>query len=93
MVVSYSQDAPLKDALVKTFDGKHPCALCKEIDKGKQSEKKSESPSVKKLDLLVAGTRLVVSTPARFGQATAPEQSSALVFGRPPFPPPRRLFA
>jgi hypothetical protein len=43
MVVSYSQDAPLREALAKTFDGKHPCPLCKEIAKGKQSEKKSES--------------------------------------------------
>ena len=34
MVIHYSQDAPLKEALVKTFDGKHPCALCKEIAKG-----------------------------------------------------------
>ena len=93
MVVTYSQDAPLKDALVKTFDGKHPCALCKEIDKSKQSEKKSESPSVKKLDLLVAGTRLVVTASARFCQATAPLQFPALIFVRPPVPPPRGFFA
>jgi hypothetical protein len=36
MVINYSHDAPLPEALVKTFDGKHPCCLCKEIAKGKQ---------------------------------------------------------
>ena len=44
MVVNYSHNGTLKEALVKTFDGKHPCALCKEIAKGKQSDKKSEFP-------------------------------------------------
>jgi len=42
MIVSYSQEAPLGEAVVKTFDGEHPCNLCKQIAKGKQSEKKSE---------------------------------------------------
>jgi hypothetical protein len=30
MVIHYSHDAPLTEALMKTFDGHHPCALCKE---------------------------------------------------------------
>ena len=31
MVVNYSQGGTVGDALAKTFDGKHPCALCKAI--------------------------------------------------------------
>ena len=27
-----------------TFDGKHPCPMCKAVDAGKATEKKSESP-------------------------------------------------
>ena len=27
MVISYSEDAPLSEALAKTFDGRHPCFL------------------------------------------------------------------
>ena len=42
MIVSYSEKAPLKTALAETFDGKHPCPLCKAIAAGKKSEKKSE---------------------------------------------------
>ena len=43
MVVIYSQTAPLTVALAKTFDGKHPCKLCKLVDAGKQTEQKQES--------------------------------------------------
>ncbi|HEY2951339.1 MAG TPA: hypothetical protein VGK40_02085 [Verrucomicrobiae bacterium] len=37
MVISYSQDSPLKEAVVKTFDGRHPCKLCKAVQAGKTS--------------------------------------------------------
>lgn len=51
MVISYSQRAPLREAISKTFDGKHPCALCKAIQKGRAAEQKRDSqqltPSVK----------------------------------------------
>ena len=44
MVVNYSRDGSFVTAVEKTFDGEHPCALCKVIAKGKKSEKKSEYP-------------------------------------------------
>jgi len=28
MLVRYSREAPLREAVTKTFDGEHPCALC-----------------------------------------------------------------
>lgn len=40
MVVRYSQEAPLREALAKTFDGKHPCPLCHAIQRGRQQEEK-----------------------------------------------------
>ena len=67
MVVSYSQNSPLKEALVKTFDGKHPCALCKEIAKGQRSEKKSESPlQLRKFEFLSAKAQFVFAAPRTF---------------------------
>ena len=39
MVVHYSQNATVTEALSKTFDGQHPCKLCKFVKEGKQSEK------------------------------------------------------
>ncbi len=56
MVISYSQRGPLQEAISMTFDGKHPCALCKAIQKGRADEQKRDSqqlnPSVK-LDVAV----------------------------------------
>lgn len=79
--------------LVKTFDGEHPCQLCKAAAKGRQSEKKPLSP-VKELrefkcDMLLssalrlpapAGTRLPVIWEAFAG---APRSE------RPLSPPPK----
>jgi hypothetical protein len=38
MIVSYAQHDSLRTALAKTFDGRHPCALCLAIEKGRQQE-------------------------------------------------------
>ncbi len=40
MVVRYSQDGSLGEALAKTFDGKHPCPLCHAVQRGRQQEEK-----------------------------------------------------
>jgi len=92
MVVSYSQDAPLKEALVKTFDGKHPCSLCKEIDRGKQSEKKSESlPTAKKFEFLYSGAAFVFTAPCHGWVTLWPDSSMCSLVRTPPLPPPKQL--
>ena len=70
MVVAYSQDAPFSKALEKTFDGKHPCMLCKQIAKEKRSEKKN--------DTQVQGKELTLYNPAQHIAFYAPEQFSLL---------------
>ena len=41
----------LADAVTHTFDGKHPCAICKAVADGKKSEKKNEfTLQLKKLE-------------------------------------------
>jgi hypothetical protein len=42
MIVSNLRHDSLKTAVSQTFDGQHPCPLCKAIEAGKKSEKKSE---------------------------------------------------
>ena len=73
MVVSYSSAAPLKEALQKTFDGKHPCSLCNEIAKGRQSEKQSIPTAAKKFEFSYSATRFVFSAPLDYWQADSPE--------------------
>src|ERR1700723_2091760 len=43
MIVDYSRSGALTEAVQKTFDGKHPCQICTEIQKSRQSDKKQES--------------------------------------------------
>jgi hypothetical protein len=38
MVVSYSQQSGLIAGLSQTFDGEHPCPVCKAIECGKKKE-------------------------------------------------------
>jgi hypothetical protein len=92
MVISYSQAAPLTEALAKTFDGKHPCSLCKEIAKGKQSEKTSEFPIAgKKFEFSYSATVFVFTAPYHCWVTRWPEGSLASLGHTPPVPPPRLL--
>jgi hypothetical protein len=40
MLVEYSSKGSLTEAVGKTFDGEHPCHLCKVVKKSKSEEKK-----------------------------------------------------
>jgi hypothetical protein len=42
MTVEFSEREPLTAALQKTFDGLHPCGLCKFVEKGRQAEKQQQ---------------------------------------------------
>ena len=92
MAVSYSQNATLKEALVKTFDGKHPCKLCKAVQDGKSAEKKPDAQKVEtKLDFFLVSKQIIfLSAPH------APSQIAniTLMTARtesPPTPPPKSL--
>lgn len=91
MVIDYSKAAPVLVAVSKTFDGKHPCKLCKLVKKGKASDSKREAIKVKtKIDFWMplreadAPTLDVVSS-AFFAPASAFHSRS----DSPPVPPPR----
>ena len=56
MVLEYSKDAPFKEALAKTFDGRHPCSLCHAVQTGKKSEQKSDVLVVTKIDFYYAAS-------------------------------------
>ena len=47
MIVTYSLDASLAEAVGKTFDGEHPCKFCKAIKQGRAEDKKQEQEQVK----------------------------------------------
>jgi len=92
MFVKFSQSNPFKPALVKTFDGKHPCKLCLLIATGKKSEKKQETPKPSiKLDLFCWANSQAVS-PAAFAHRTINAVTLISTLGDgPPKPPPRPI--
>jgi hypothetical protein len=92
MLVKYSQEGSFRDAVSKTFDGQHPCPLCKLVSAGKKSEKKPEAQlDLQKFDLFAAQTAAF-----RFPPATRAEFSFILLTSTrgdaPPRPPPRPFF-
>jgi hypothetical protein len=92
MVISYSQDGTVTEAVVKTFDGKHPCCLCKQIDAGKKSERKTTvSITLKKLELISNSSLISVKAAADFNIVAASFGPPLQLSYQPPTPPPRGL--
>jgi hypothetical protein len=80
------------DAVKQTFDGKHPCGLCKQINQGRQTEKKSEAPlELKKLEFSYAPAVFAFSPPAAFRELRPGNDSAVPLIYPPPVPPPRSL--
>ena len=91
MVVTYSQTDSLTVAISKTFDGQHPCKICKVVRKGQQASEKQETVKVEKqIDsfLIPASTR--IPEPPAFEVATSTLAHFADRFDPPASPPPRR---
>jgi hypothetical protein len=90
MVISYSQDRPVAAAVSDTFDGQHPCKLCKQIANGKRAEKKSEFEfESSKVKFANAPVAFVFSAPPLLWEVAAANQSAELLPHAPPVPPPR----
>lgn len=96
MIVVYAQRDSLCTALKKTFDGRHPCALCLHIRHGQQEEqqKGGQFPREKpdKMPELFCDTRglTVPLAPTTTVDAPAfPLDRYAEFIESPPTPPPR----
>jgi hypothetical protein len=90
MVASYSQTAPLKAALVKTFNGEHPCSICKFVANGKKSEQKQETGKLLvKLDFFLTPTRVAIYPPVPASLQFSSTRSAGSRNETPPTPPPR----
>jgi hypothetical protein len=90
MVVQYSQCLPLSKAVAQTFDGDHPCNLCKRISAAQHSDNKSGAPPVTLKPDLICATRRIILLPrsADFLFARL-EMSASPLAQSPPTPPPR----
>lgn len=90
MAVTFVQQDSLGMALNKTFDGQHPCQLCKFVEAGKKSLPQDEfNKTSLKLDGLCAPAVWVLTSPQISTDAfPAPGFLAARPLA-PPVPPPR----
>jgi hypothetical protein len=93
MLVNNLSRQSFTEAVSQTFDGEHPCPLCKAIAAGKKSEKKSEAvtPVLKMEFPPVAGSFVLVS-PKPVPVFSSAKISADSSFPKPPVPPPRSFF-
>ena len=90
MVISYSQQGPVVEAVAKTFDGHHPCDLCKQIARSKRSEKKAEYKfEWGKLKFPYTSWALVFTHPGATRVIVRPDDLPEMLTHAPPVPPPR----
>ncbi len=92
MAVKFSQDSSFGVALGKTFDGQHPCQLCKFVENGKKSAPKDEFSKVSlKLDGLCAPAAWTLTSPQISTDASPAPLFLTARFLAPPVPPPRAV--
>jgi hypothetical protein len=81
-------------AISNTFDGQHPCCLCKTIAAGKKSENKSDLNLNKtKLEYPPMARNFRPFAPVSFNLVATENFPAELVFSKPPLPPPRNFLA
>ncbi len=90
MLVEHLHRQTLAVAVAQTFDGQHPCAMCKAIQKQKSSEKKNDFDiKADRIDLLsVAGIEIAPDDDFRLTLVNSDEFSPS--FARPPLLRPPR---
>ena len=82
------------ESVSKTFDGEHPCCLCKAIAATKKSEKKSEAAApVLKMEFPPTPGNFLFISPEPISAFSLYDFSADSFFSKPPVPPPRSLFA
>ena len=82
------------EAVQKTFDGKHPCCLCKAIAAGKKSEQKREfTTQMQKFEFLPLKADFVFVAPTDFQLLPQANSFADSLTQKPPTPPPRGIFA
>jgi hypothetical protein len=90
MLIEYSKRAPLCQTIAQTFDGAHPCSLCRIVATGRASEKKSDIQSpVPKTDIICVARVIQLRSPFALVQYVLRDFSISEIEQSPPVPPPR----
>ena len=92
MLADYARSSSWSSAVHKTFDGRHPCALCQRIEQGKKSDKKTDvTVLITKMNFLHESRAGMIMRTGGSWELAAADSWSEPRFERPPLPPPRGL--
>ena len=90
MLAGNLRGASVSTAVEHTFDGRHPCCLCKAIAAAKQSQKQAEAAApLIKFEYPPVHSGLVLYPPTRFFLLPVGEFPAGSRSSEPPVPPPR----
>jgi hypothetical protein len=93
MIVSYAKDGDYSGAITKTFDGKHPCALCRVVQDGRRQEEK-KAPALQlelKKDFIISSFLFQVAPDFAWHEYLQFHRSLLGITLEPLIPPPRNL--
>jgi len=83
----------LTEAVTHTFDGEHPCCLCKAIAAGRKSEQKKEfTAPLQKLEIPPVKENFVLIAPSSFQLLPLENSSAKSLAQKPLLQPPRGFF-
>jgi hypothetical protein len=92
MLVHYASETTLLGAVEMTFDGEHPCPLCKAVQKDREAEGKQpqQSPqAASKLHAVLVNITTLTAPSADVFTFRMPRQSAVQRCQAPETPPPR----
>ena len=93
MLANNLQQVSFTEAMTRTFDGRHPCRLCKAIAAAKKTEKKTEStPPTQKLEFPPLKQNVVLVVPSQFVLLPVADTFTDSLVRQPLLPPPRGCF-
>jgi hypothetical protein len=94
MIIDYSKRGTFCQAIVQTFDGAHPCSLCRVVNKANSTEKKSNLQLLTpKIDMICTKRAVPVVPPIPYVDYAAGDFSVFKIGESPPVPPPRNSFS
>jgi hypothetical protein len=93
MLAANLTTSSFREAVSDTFDGEHPCCLCKTVAAGKKAQKESEAATpVLKMEFPLVAERIRIFAPSIFRLLPQDNVFAGLLSHKPPLPPPRSIF-
>lgn len=90
MLIRYSSQGTVSEAIIKTFDGNHPCSMCLAVAKGKDTEKEQKKlKGFEKFDgILPKLSKVILDMPVKINIPLAVDDPCQSIYP-PPSPPPK----